>query len=114
MAAKDVRFGEGVRNKMMLGVNILANAVKVTLGPKGRNVVLERSFGAPTITVLGDRRRAEAALEDDVASFGTQRDLDRVGQDVHAEHHLVAYAFTEADVFGCHISSPECLCWGTG
>ncbi len=47
MAAKDVRFGEGVRNKMMVGVNVLANAVKVTLGPKGRNVVLERSFGAP-------------------------------------------------------------------
>ncbi len=53
MAAKDVRFGEGVRNKMMVGVNVLANAVKVTLGPKGRNVVLERSFGAPTITKDG-------------------------------------------------------------
>jgi len=50
MAAKDVRFGESVRNKMVNGVNVLANAVKVTLGPKGRNVVLERSFGAPTIT----------------------------------------------------------------
>ncbi|MEP7275864.1 MAG: chaperonin GroEL, partial [Betaproteobacteria bacterium] len=53
MAAKDVRFGESVRNKMVNGVNILSNAVKVTLGPKGRNVVLERSFGAPTITKDG-------------------------------------------------------------
>ncbi len=53
MAAKDVRFGEGVRNRMLSGVNVLANAVKVTLGPKGRNVVLERSFGAPTITKDG-------------------------------------------------------------
>src|SRR6266545_2556946 len=52
MAAKDVRFGDGVRNKMMVGVNVLANAVKVTLGPKGRNVVLERSFGAPTTTTV--------------------------------------------------------------
>jgi len=46
MAAKDVRFGDEVRQKMVVGVNTLANAVKVTLGPKGKNVVLERSFGA--------------------------------------------------------------------
>ena len=53
MSAKDVRFGEGARNQMMVGVNILADAVKVTLGPKGRNVVLEKSFGAPTVTKDG-------------------------------------------------------------
>jgi len=53
MAAKDVRFGDDVRQKMVTGVNTLANAVRVTLGPKGRNVVLERSFGAPTITKDG-------------------------------------------------------------
>ena len=53
MAAKDVRFGDEVRQKMVVGVNTLANAVKVTLGPKGKNVVLERSFGAPTITKDG-------------------------------------------------------------
>ena len=50
MAAKDVVFGDNARVKMVEGVNILANAVKVTLGPKGRNVVIERSFGGPTIT----------------------------------------------------------------
>ena len=53
MAAKHVIFSEDARGKMVAGVNILANAVKVTLGPKGRNVVLERSFGAPTVTKDG-------------------------------------------------------------
>ena len=64
MAAKDVRFGDDVRQKMITGVNILANAVKVTLGPKGRNVVLERSFGAPTITKDGVSVAKEIELED--------------------------------------------------
>ena len=50
MAAKEVRFGEDARARMLKGVNVLANAVKVTLGPKGRNVVLEKCYGAPTIT----------------------------------------------------------------
>ena len=50
MAAKDVKFGNDARIKMLEGVNVLADAVKVTLGPKGRNVVLDKSFGAPTIT----------------------------------------------------------------
>jgi len=53
MAAKEVFFGEDARYRMARGVNILANAVKVTLGPKGRNVVLNKSFGAPTITKDG-------------------------------------------------------------
>ena len=64
MAAKDVRFGENVRNKMVNGVNILANAVKVTLGPKGRNVVIEKSFGAPRITKDGVTVAKEIELED--------------------------------------------------
>ena len=53
MSAKEVVFGDSGRNKMVEGVNILADAVKVTLGPKGRNVVLERTWGAPTITKDG-------------------------------------------------------------
>jgi len=53
MAAKQVLFGDDARAKIVQGVNILANAVKVTLGPKGRNVVLERSYGAPTVTKDG-------------------------------------------------------------
>ena len=58
MAAKDVIFGGDARARMVEGVNVLANAVKVTLGPKGRNVVLERSFGAPTVTKDGEIGRA--------------------------------------------------------
>jgi chaperonin GroEL len=72
MAAKDVRFGEGVRNRMVVGVNILANAVKVTLGPKGRNVVLERSFGAPTITKDGVSVAKEIELKDKFENMGAQ------------------------------------------
>ena len=53
MAAKEVKFGNSARQKMLAGVNVLADAVKVTLGPKGRNVVLDKSFGAPTVTKDG-------------------------------------------------------------
>jgi chaperonin GroEL len=72
MAAKDVRFGENVRNRMVNGVNVLANAVKVTLGPKGRNVVLERSFGAPTITKDGVSVAKEVELKDKFENMGAQ------------------------------------------
>jgi len=72
MAAKDVRFGENVRNKMVNGVNILSNAVRVTLGPKGRNVVLERSFGAPTITKDGVSVAKEIELKDRFENMGAQ------------------------------------------
>src|SRR6187399_979027 len=72
MAAKDVRFGEHARNRMVNGVNILANAVKVTLGPKGRNVVLERSFGAPTITKDGVSVAKEIELKDKFENMGAQ------------------------------------------
>ncbi len=53
MSAKELKFGDDARSRMIAGVNTLANAVKVTLGPKGRNVVLDKSFGAPTITKDG-------------------------------------------------------------
>src|SRR3981081_153734 len=72
MASKDVRFGDGVRNRMMAGVNVLANAVKVTLGPKGRNVVLERSFGAPTVTKDGVSVAKEIELKDKFENMGAQ------------------------------------------
>jgi chaperonin GroEL len=72
MAAKDVRFGEHARNRMVNGVNILANAVKITLGPKGRNVVLERSFGAPTITKDGVSVAKEIELKDKFENMGAQ------------------------------------------
>ncbi|MCW0453710.1 chaperonin GroEL [Xanthomonas sacchari] len=72
MAAKDIRFGEDARSRMVRGVNILANAVKATLGPKGRNVVLEKSFGAPTITKDGVSVAKEIELADKFENMGAQ------------------------------------------
>lgn len=72
MAAKDVVFGADARHRMVEGVNILANAVKVTLGPKGRNVVLERSFGAPTVTKDGVSVAKEIELKDKLQNMGAQ------------------------------------------
>ncbi|SHE55641.1 chaperonin GroEL [Lampropedia hyalina DSM 16112] len=72
MAAKDVVFGTDARTRIVEGVNILANAVKVTLGPKGRNVVLERSFGAPTVTKDGVSVAKEIELKDKLQNIGAQ------------------------------------------
>jgi len=72
MSAKEVKFSDDARQKMLRGVNILANAVKVTLGPKGRNVVLEKSFGAPTITKDGVSVAKEIELEDKFENMGAQ------------------------------------------
>ena len=72
MSAKDVRFGDDARNKMIKGVNVLANAVKVTLGPKGRNVVLDKSFGAPTVTKDGVSVAKEIELENKFENMGAQ------------------------------------------
>ena len=72
MAAKDVRFSDDSRARMSAGVNILANAVKITLGPKGRNVVLEKSFGAPTVTKDGVSVAKEIELEDKFENMGAQ------------------------------------------
>jgi chaperonin GroEL len=72
MAAKEVRFSDDARSKMFAGVNILANAVKVTLGPKGRNVVLDKSFGAPTVTKDGVSVAKEIELDDKFENMGAQ------------------------------------------
>ena len=72
MTAKDVKFSDEARHQMVRGVNILANAVKVTLGPKGRNVVLEKSFGAPTVTKDGVSVAKEIELEDRFENMGAQ------------------------------------------
>ena len=72
MAAKDVKFSDAARQKMMSGVNTLANAVKVTLGPKGRNVILDKSFGAPTMTKDGVSVAKEIELEDKFENMGAQ------------------------------------------
>ncbi len=72
MAAKEIKYGGEAREKMMMGVNILADAVKVTLGPKGRNVVIERSFGGPTVTKDGVTVAKEIDLEDKFTNMGAQ------------------------------------------
>lgn len=72
MAAKDVKFGNDARVKMLKGVNVLADAVKVTLGPKGRNVILDKSFGAPTITKDGVSVAREIELDDKFENMGAQ------------------------------------------
>src|SRR5213079_3304772 len=70
MAAKDVKFAGDARDRMLRGVDVLANAVKVTLGPKGRNVVIEKSFGAPRITKDGVTVAKEIELEDKFENMG--------------------------------------------
>ena len=70
MTAKDVRFSQDARDRMLRGVDILAEAVKVTLGPKGRNVVLEKSFGAPRVTKDGVTVAKEIELEDKFENLG--------------------------------------------
>ena len=72
MAAKEVKFSDDARQRMMKGVNVLADAVKITLGPKGRNVVLEKSFGAPTITKDGVSVAKEIELNDRFENMGAQ------------------------------------------
>src|SRR2546423_326441 len=72
MAAKEVRFADDARARLQAGVNVLANAVKVTLGPKGRNVVLDKSFGAPTVTKDGVSVAKEIELKDKFENMGAQ------------------------------------------
>ncbi|NNM51578.1 MAG: chaperonin GroEL, partial [Pseudomonadales bacterium] len=72
MAAKDVKFGDSARARMIAGVNVLADAVKVTLGPKGRNVVIDKSYGAPAITKDGVTVAKEIQLKDKFENMGAQ------------------------------------------
>lgn len=72
MAAKDVRFGDDARKRMVTGVNILADAVKTTLGPKGRNVVLDKSYGSPIVTKDGVSVAREIELKDKFENMGAQ------------------------------------------
>ncbi len=72
MPAKEIRFDQDARGKLLAGINHLANAVRVTLGPKGRNVILEKSFGSPTITKDGVTVAKEVELEDKFENMGAQ------------------------------------------
>ncbi len=100
MAAKDVRFGDDARHRMIKGVNILANAVKVTLGPKGRNVVLDKAFGAPTITKDGVSVAKEIELEDKFENMGAQmvKEVSSQTSDVAGDGTTTATVLAQAIV----------------
>ena len=98
MSAKEVKFGDDARQRMMKGVNVLANAVKVTLGPKGRNVVLEKSFGAPTVTKDGVSVAKEIELADKLENMGAQmvKEVSSQTSDVAGDGTTTATVLAEA------------------
>src|SRR5438094_4858309 len=100
MAAKDVRFSGDARAKMLRGVETLANAVKVTLGPKGRNVVLEKSFGAPRITKDGVTVAKEIELSDKFENMGAQmvREVASKASDLSGDGTTTATILAQAIV----------------
>ena len=100
MSAKEVNFGDDARHKMLAGVNILANAVKVTLGPKGRNVVLEKSFGSPTITKDGVSVAKEIELSDRFENMGAQmvKEVSSQTSDVAGDGTTTATVLAQAMV----------------
>ncbi|MDQ7983904.1 chaperonin GroEL [Pseudomonas sp. G34] len=100
MAAKEVKFGDSARKKMLAGVNVLADAVKATLGPKGRNVVLERSFGAPTITKDGVSVAKEIELKDRFENMGAQlvKDVASKANDAAGDGTTTATVLAQAIV----------------
>jgi len=100
MSAKEVKFGDSARHGMLRGVNILANAVKVTLGPKGRNVVLEKSFGAPTITKDGVSVAKEIELKDKFENMGAQmvKEVSSKTSDVAGDGTTTATVLAQAIV----------------
>src|SRR3954453_4384360 len=100
MAAKDVRFSTDARERMLRGVDILANAVKITLGPKGRNVVIEKSFGAPRITKDGVTVAKEIELDDKFENMGAQmvREVASKTNDVAGDGTTTACVLAQAIV----------------
>ncbi|MFV5589778.1 chaperonin GroEL [Acinetobacter variabilis] len=98
MSAKDVKFGDSARSKMIAGVNILADAVKVTLGPKGRNVVIDRSFGAPHITKDGVSVAKEITLKDKFENMGAQlvREVSSKTNDIAGDGTTTATVLAQA------------------
>ena len=102
MAAKDVRFSADARDKMLRGVDILANAVRVTLGPKGRNVVLDKSYGAPRITKDGVTVAKEIELEDKFENMGAQmvREVASKTSDIAGDGTTTATVLAQSIVTG--------------
>ena len=100
MAAKDVKFSTEARDKMLRGIDVLAEAVKVTLGPKGRNVVLDKSFGAPRVTKDGVTVAKEIELEDKFENMGAQmvREVASKTSDIAGDGTTTATVLAQAIV----------------
>src|SRR5208282_3197359 len=100
MSAKEVKFSQEAREKMIRGVDVLANAVKVTLGPKGRNVVLEKSFGAPRVSNDGVTVAKEIELSDKFENMGAQmvREVASKTNDIAGDGTTTAIVLTQAIV----------------
>ena len=100
MAAKDVKFSTEARDKMLRGIDVLAEAVKVTLGPKGRNVVLDKSFGAPRVTKDGVTVAKEIELEDKFENMGAQmvREVASKTSDIAGDGTTTATVLAQAVV----------------
>src|SRR5258705_7343562 len=100
MTAKDVKFSTDARDKMLHGVDVLANAVRVTLGPKGRNVVLEKSYGAPRVTKDGVTVAKEIELEDKFENMGAQmlREVASKTSDIAGDGTTTATVLAQAIV----------------
>src|SRR6185369_8111247 len=98
MAAKDVRFGDDARQRMMRGVDILAQAVKITLGPKGRNVILDKSYGAPRITKDGVTVAREIEFSDKFENMGAQmvREVASKTNDIAGDGTTTAIVLAQA------------------
>src|SRR4029434_9153779 len=98
MAAKEIRYDQDARAKILAGVNALANAVRVTLGPKGRNVIIEKSFGSPTVTKDGVTVAQEVELEDKFENMGAQmvREVASKTSDVAGDGTTTATVLAQA------------------
>ena len=114
MSAKEVKFGVDARDRMLRGVDILNNAVKVTLGPKGRNVVLDKSFGAPRITKDGVTVAKEIELEDKFENMGAQmvrevasKSADAAGDGTTTATVLAAAIVARRRQVGCRRHEPD-------
>src|SRR3546814_11282131 len=111
MAAKDVKFGADARTRMLRGVDILADAVKVTLGPKGRNVVLDKSFGAPRTTKDGVTVAKEIELSDKFENMGAQmlREVAPKTNDLAGDGTTTATVLAPALVRDCANAAPPAI-----
>ena len=104
MAAKQLIFDETARQKILRGVELLSKAVKVTLGPKGRNVVIDKKFGSPTVTKDGVTVAKEVELPDPYENMGAQMVKEVASKTSDAAEDFLTSRLVEDELFSCHVS----------